>query len=478
MQLKTISKISSVGLTAALLTGCNSANVKSSIEEIHQQVDYQALLTFGGMVAGAALCDDDDKVLCAATGGLIGNHLGKAVEEQKARLQALKESGAVNIEHATISTTNNSAKDNNGNVVAVKELNSFASGQATPTAEAVQKYQLLAAAYKDSPQKIMIVGHSDASGDAADNQQLSEQRAKSIAKIFIAQGVPADQVFYQGVGESRPVATNDTPAGRAANRRVEVVSVADTMSLLAYDQSESTTSQYLTHSTKTKAEQAEVQVQIVPQTYHQANATVVPAKSKIDFAGMPATSNINQLYASIGEPESPSQSWTLFTKAHAADMPPPSGSCFEDNPRQAGAIKSINGGELKRREDYSSSDYLPQMKGNSWVSTVNGHLVGMTPVRVLKETGDAIDSPVMVIYENSEQSKAIEVTKTVTNTYNGADGVLMRTFYLDEDAPVKCTDVVFAKQSAMVGQSLGGSLFYESGSSLLMTEFKPSVIKK
>ena len=62
-------------------------------------------------------------------------------------------------------------------------------------------------------------GHTDAVGSDQDNQLLSERRAKAVYDYLILRGVDAERLTYRGYGESRPVADNDTPEGRAKNRR-------------------------------------------------------------------------------------------------------------------------------------------------------------------------------------------------------------------------------------------------------------------
>ena len=65
-------------------------------------------------------------------------------------------------------------------------------------------------------------GHTDSIGSDSSNQKLSEARAKSVHDYLINIGIPERQVSYQGYGESRPIATNNTAAGRQQNRRVEI----------------------------------------------------------------------------------------------------------------------------------------------------------------------------------------------------------------------------------------------------------------
>ncbi|MGE5354902.1 MAG: OmpA family protein [Deltaproteobacteria bacterium] len=68
---------------------------------------------------------------------------------------------------------------------------------------------------------VVISGHTDNTGSSTINQSLSEQRAKSCYDYMMGQGVSALRMSYVGYGESRPISTNDTPQGRALNRRVE-----------------------------------------------------------------------------------------------------------------------------------------------------------------------------------------------------------------------------------------------------------------
>lgn len=74
---------------------------------------------------------------------------------------------------------------------------------------------------KNSETKITILGHTDSQGDEAYNQELSEQRAASVADYLIEYGVPKDILAIEGYGENSPIAGNNTAEGRAQNRRVE-----------------------------------------------------------------------------------------------------------------------------------------------------------------------------------------------------------------------------------------------------------------
>jgi OOP family OmpA-OmpF porin len=71
--------------------------------------------------------------------------------------------------------------------------------------------------------KVLIEGHTDSSGSASYNSDLSQRRANAVEALLINQGVDPTRIVARGYGESYPVATNDTAAGRQQNRRVEIV---------------------------------------------------------------------------------------------------------------------------------------------------------------------------------------------------------------------------------------------------------------
>jgi outer membrane protein OmpA-like peptidoglycan-associated protein len=74
---------------------------------------------------------------------------------------------------------------------------------------------------------MLIEGHTDNIGTASDNQDLSEDRAKSVKDYLILKGISPDALVSKGYGESSPKASNDTDEGRALNRRVEIIIITD-----------------------------------------------------------------------------------------------------------------------------------------------------------------------------------------------------------------------------------------------------------
>jgi outer membrane protein OmpA-like peptidoglycan-associated protein len=99
----------------------------------------------------------------------------------------------------------------------------FATGKAdlSPAArEALARFSGIVASYPDLD--FNIEGHTDSTGSAATNTELSLRRAITVRDYLIGQGVPASRIDVDGFGPDRPVADNSTPDGRARNRRVEI----------------------------------------------------------------------------------------------------------------------------------------------------------------------------------------------------------------------------------------------------------------
>jgi outer membrane protein OmpA-like peptidoglycan-associated protein len=103
----------------------------------------------------------------------------------------------------------------------------FAPGSADLTADARTSVNRLAVILKKYPDtNVNIEGHTDSDGAEAANQALSERRASAVAAALSDSGVGAARLHPAGYGETQPVATNGTPEGKAANRRVEIIVIA------------------------------------------------------------------------------------------------------------------------------------------------------------------------------------------------------------------------------------------------------------
>jgi outer membrane protein OmpA-like peptidoglycan-associated protein len=114
-------------------------------------------------------------------------------------------------------------KTNRGLVLTLGDV-LFDTGKSTLKPGAFSTIDRLATVLKEDPsRKVMIEGHTDSVGSDELNQRLSESRAEAVQAALLERGVNGDQITTVGKGKSAPVASNDTPAGRQQNRRVEMI---------------------------------------------------------------------------------------------------------------------------------------------------------------------------------------------------------------------------------------------------------------
>lgn len=117
----------------------------------------------------------------------------------------------------------NAKKTERGMVVTLGDV-LFDSGKSQLLAASSQNMAQLAEFFRSNPErKASIEGHTDSVGSAETNRTLSDHRAGAVKAALVRMNVPADRLTTQGFGEDSPVASNDTPAGRQMNRRVEIV---------------------------------------------------------------------------------------------------------------------------------------------------------------------------------------------------------------------------------------------------------------
>jgi outer membrane protein OmpA-like peptidoglycan-associated protein len=191
---------------AALLSGCSSLN----------QTQRGAVIGAGaggavGAAVGAATGSTArGAIIGAAVGGVAGAVIGAQMDKLRDELASDLEGARVERYGEGVLVTFDSGLlfDFDSSVV-----KGAARSNLTDLANSLRKYP---------DTEVLIVGHTDAQGSDSYNQGLSERRAAAAKNFLVSQGVPTDRVRTEGLGESEPVASNDTDAGRAQNRRVEV----------------------------------------------------------------------------------------------------------------------------------------------------------------------------------------------------------------------------------------------------------------
>lgn len=126
---------------------------------------------------------------------------------------------------ASLASLANIREEGNETIITLSGQVLFTTGSSTLLPIAKDSLGRVARALGDisSDRPIVVKGHTDSQGENAANQRLSEDRAKSVMNFLVSAGVAASRLSAVGLGEGDPVAPNDTPEGRANNRRVELV---------------------------------------------------------------------------------------------------------------------------------------------------------------------------------------------------------------------------------------------------------------
>ncbi len=168
-----------------------------------------------GAAAGAIIADKSLKgaAIGGAAGAVAGGIIGNILDRQAADLRR-----DLNNENVTINNTGEQL------IVTMPQDILFASDSATLSNSIQDELNTVAQNLNQYPDStIRVVGHTDNTGTAEYNQQLSERRANSVERVLENDGVAPGRVQAIGAGEDQPVASNLTEQGKAQNRRVEII---------------------------------------------------------------------------------------------------------------------------------------------------------------------------------------------------------------------------------------------------------------
>lgn len=439
----------------------------------------------GGALIGAgltyAITGDAKKALVGGgVGGAAGCVAGNLWQNRLQELERVAREENLNIQVQTLQsqevatgTARAPAPTAAGIVAQVQDEGMFATGSAQLSADGQRQVRKLAAAFAPKPGQntqaaILVVGHTDATGSATTNQRLSEQRARAVASILAEQGIAPQRMFFQGAGASRPVADNSDSQQRGKNRRVEIVEVTDRNMLVKRVNAEQNNTKYLAHGTSTEPARTVASVRKTkPSIAAKSTEQSKPAEvgtALVDFGGQPASES----RWTLGQTIAPKKAgFALVTSAHASDLP--SSSCEADRPREGGKVFNLASGQAL--DTQVTTEYLPGYNNRVWANVVNGHLVTLSPVSILRDGASVDRQPFIEVVKGYDQGNRKSIkSKAVANTYEGEDLVLYRVFTQDPKAPVSCIDVVFSKKNS---EATDGALFYSRSREAFTTRFVP-----
>jgi len=114
-------------------------------------------------------------------------------------------------------------EDERGTIITLAGGIPFKTGSATLQPVAMDRLRIVADALKGTTRHVLVEGHTDSTGPLELNMRLSKERADVVAQYLVTGGLPASQVSTEGKGPGNPIGDNRTAAGRAKNRRVEII---------------------------------------------------------------------------------------------------------------------------------------------------------------------------------------------------------------------------------------------------------------
>ncbi len=197
------------------LTACSDPSQYPGTEGDRTRQGAIAGAALGGLL-GATRESGSDRFRNAAVGAAIGAAAGGAIgyslDQQAAELRNDFGNSQIGV-----------IRQGNDLIVRMPEGILFATDSASLNPQLRSDLFILSESLNKYPAStVTVVGHTDNTGTAAYNQDLSERRAMAVTSVLRSGGVAESRVRVVGAGESQPIASNQTAAGRAQNRRVDI----------------------------------------------------------------------------------------------------------------------------------------------------------------------------------------------------------------------------------------------------------------
>ncbi len=207
-------RLVTLAVLGSFLAACTTTNPYTGEQQVSKTASGAALGALAGAGVGMLAGGDDRRnaLIGAGIGALAGGAVGNFMDQQEADLRAQLQGTGVSV-----------TRNGNQIILNMPSNITFATDQDQvipafyPTLNSVA---LVLNKYKQTV--VDIYGHTDSQGDDAYNLALSQRRASSVANYLASQAVDGRRFLVTGAGESQPIASNGTSAGRAQNRRVEI----------------------------------------------------------------------------------------------------------------------------------------------------------------------------------------------------------------------------------------------------------------
>lgn len=195
------------------LSACTTINQNTGEKDPNYTGTGALVGAAAGVLAGGLIGDSKKAaIIGAGVGALGGAAVGSYMDKQEQELRSDLEGTGVEVERVgdNIKLNMPSSITFDTNQAVIKPEFFSVLNQISQT---VSEYQSTV---------VVIAGHTDSTGTAEYNQQLSMNRANSVSHYMMKNNVINERIITTGYGESLPIADNDTPGGKQANRRVEI----------------------------------------------------------------------------------------------------------------------------------------------------------------------------------------------------------------------------------------------------------------
>jgi outer membrane protein OmpA-like peptidoglycan-associated protein len=200
-----------------VVSGCYTTDPYSGDRKVSNTAKGAGIGAAIGAVAGILTGPDGrahrkNALIAAGVGALAGGAVGQYMDRQEAKLRQQLAGTGVSVTRNGDTITLNMP----GNIT-------FKTDSADVNGNFYDVLNSVSLVLKEYDKTILeVAGHTDNTGSDQYNQALSQRRANSVAQYLESHGVNAQRVMTVGAGETHPIASNDTAAGRQANRRVEL----------------------------------------------------------------------------------------------------------------------------------------------------------------------------------------------------------------------------------------------------------------
>lgn len=206
-----------VVLTATMVAACMTYDPYTGDKQVSKTTKGAGVGAATGAIIGLIVGDSSRErkrraIQLGVVGGLAGGAVGNYMDRQEAKLRAQLQGSGVSVTR------------NGDNIVLNMPGNiTFQTDSSDINSSFYNVLNSVALVLKEFDKTVVeVAGHADSTGKADYNMQLSQRRAGSVSSYLAAQGIDQQRLITVGYGSTRPIASNDTAAGRAQNRRVEI----------------------------------------------------------------------------------------------------------------------------------------------------------------------------------------------------------------------------------------------------------------